>query len=105
MINVKADNFSALTIALEDGTAEIMGDGMLALLQRDERRKLNNVVLSRRDLEVLETSDRLILGLEDGEAHYMGDDVWTVLQQDVVAQAPQSLVVSREDLQALLAAA
>ncbi len=45
-----------ITIELEDGTAERMGDGIFVVLQRDataKRAKMQNVVLTRADLEAL----------------------------------------------------
>ncbi|WP_292959642.1 hypothetical protein [Novosphingobium sp. UBA1939] len=44
---------AAPAIALEDGTAHYMGDGMFVLLQRDDQNRPQSVAVSRRDLEAL----------------------------------------------------
>ena len=93
-----------MTIKLSDSTAENMGCGMFVVLQPDaDLGKMQNVVLSERDIAAMRASTALTLSLEDGEAHYMGDDHWTVLQRDTSAQEPQSVVLCREDLNAMMA--
>ncbi len=46
-----------LSIKLEEGSAHMMGDGIVVMMQRDptaKRRKMQKVVLSRRDLEAMQ---------------------------------------------------
>ena len=45
--------------------------------------------------------------LEDGKAEYMGDGVFTVLQRDATTRdgKMQSVVLTRQDLEAMLATA
>jgi len=54
MFKVMGEELATLTVDLEEGHAECMGDGMYVVLQRDERTTLlQNVVLTRQDLEAM----------------------------------------------------
>lgn len=44
---------SKTTIALQDGTAELMGEGVAVLLQKDERGHCHSVVVTAEDLRGL----------------------------------------------------
>lgn len=44
---------SKLTITLQDGHAELMGEGVAVLLQKDERGRAQNVVVTAEDLRAL----------------------------------------------------
>lgn len=43
----------SLSVALEDGAAERVGDDMIVVYQRDETQKMHSVALSRSDLEAM----------------------------------------------------
>lgn len=44
----------SLSVTLEDGRAELVGDGMVLVLQKDdETRKMHSVALCRADLEAM----------------------------------------------------
>lgn len=47
------DPSPALSVDIEDGTADYMGDGMFVLHRRDERNLRQSVAISRQDLEAL----------------------------------------------------
>lgn len=101
-----------LAMSLEDGEAHFMGDGMVALLQRDlgaQRRKMQCVMVSRRDLEAIRRLDgaSLTIPLEDGEAHHMGDGLFVVLQHDETRRGRpvNNVVLTANDAAALLAVA
>lgn len=97
-----------LAVALQDGIAHNMGDGLFVVLQRDQtvrRHKVQNVVVAQEELERLRSSQGLTETLEDGQADYAGDGVWRLLQMDHEAQRMQNVVLTGQDVEALLQAA
>jgi len=107
MTNGTGGNGSSLTIKLEDGAGEYMGDGIFVVLQRDAtipKAPMQNTVLSRRDMEAMQGSDGLTLALESGIADYAGDGLWRVTQRDDTTGTMQSVVLSERDMRAMLAA-
>lgn len=102
----RAAAHSHLTIRLEEGTAEIMGEGLLVILQRDPTtRKRNNVVIARPELAAMEAVQGLTTPIEDGASEYMGDDLWVLIQADRTSGRTENVVVSRQDVQRMLLAA
>lgn len=95
-------------VKLEDGKAEYMGDGLFVVLQKDEtvkRRKWQSVVVSMSDLQVLKALPALTVAIDGGKAEYVGDGYWGLLQMDHVAQRMHNVVLSGQDVEALLQAA
>lgn len=109
MTNDNAANISPLSIELEDGSAEYMGGGMYVVHQRDETaqegQEAQSIALSTQDLEAIGAVQDLTVPLEDGVAERTDADLWCILQRDHEAQAAQSVVLSRQDLGVMLAAA
>jgi len=99
---------AVLSVDLEDGRAELMGDGIAVLMQRDmtlKGQKMQNVVVTRRDLEALQDAHgALSIELEDGEAHHMGDGLFVLMQRDYTRRGypMQNVVVTANDTAALL---
>ncbi len=102
---------AGLSVDLEDGRAELMGDGLAVIMQRDptaKRQLMQNVVVSREDLEALQADNgALTIKLEDGEAHSMGEGCFVLMQRDYTrrGQPMQNVVVSANDTAAMVAAA
>jgi hypothetical protein len=99
-------------IKLEDGSAYAMGEGIVVAMQRDTDapagRKMQSVVLTRSDLEAMQSADgTLTVTLEDGEAHHMGDGLFIVVQRDLGRRdrPMQNVVVTANDTAAMLRAA
>ena len=96
------------SVKLEDGKAEYMGEGIFVVLQKDatvRRHKRQNVVVSISDLQTLKASTRLTETMEDGAADYAGDGMWRLLQMDHEAARIQNVVLTGQDVEALLRAA
>ena len=106
--NPASDN--ALSIRLPEGRAELMGDGIFVMMQRDPDaggETMQSVVLSVQDLRVMENAaGALTLALDDGEAHYMGDGIHIVLQRDCTrpGHSMQNVVITANDRERILAA-
>lgn len=97
-----AGSISDLTVSLEDGAANYMGDGLFLIAQRDEdTSEMHDVVLSVQDLKVIVALQDRTVPLEDGVAEHIGDDLWVVGQTDGGRQ--QSVVITGQDCTALLA--
>ena len=95
-------------VKLEEGKAEYMGDGLFIVLQKDEtvkRRKWQNVVVSLSELTNLKASTALTETIEDGTADHVGDGMWRLLQMDQEAARMQNVVLTGQDVEALLRAA
>ena len=95
-------------VKLEDGKAEYMGDGLFVVLQKDEtvkRRKWQNVVVSISELANLKASTALTETIEDGTADHVGDGMWRLLQMNHEAARMQNVVLTGQDVEALLKAA
>lgn len=97
-----AGSIPDLTVSLEAGAANYMGDGLFVVCQRDEdTSEMQDVVLSVQDLKVIGASQDRTVPLEDGVAEHVGDDLWVVYQTDGGLQ--QSVVITGQDCTALLA--
>ncbi|UXC90512.1 hypothetical protein EGM87_15985 [Sphingobium sp. RSMS] len=95
-------------VKLEDGRAEYMGGGLFVVLQKDQtvrRHKWQNVVVSRSDLATLKAIPAHTVPFDDGTAEYVGDGYWRLLQMDHLAQRMHNVVLSGQDVEALLKAA
>lgn len=102
---------AALSVDLEDGRAELMGDGMVVVDQLDPTQpkggEHQRVVLSDGDLERLGASRALSVALDDGRAEMLGDGLWVIDQTDDEqrgAARHQRVVLSRDDVAKLAAA-
>jgi len=102
---------AALSVDLDDGRAELMGDGMVVVDQLDptqpKGRQHQRVVLSSEDLGRLEVAGALSVVLEDGRAELMGDGLWVIDQTDGErrgAARHQRAVLNQEDIAKLRSA-
>jgi hypothetical protein len=85
-----------------------MGDGMFVLLQKDQtvkRHKWQNVVVSALELASLRAAAALTVPIEDGRAEHMGDGTFVLLQMDHTTTRMQNVVLTGQDVEALLKAA
>ncbi|WP_242153284.1 hypothetical protein [Sphingomonas sp. BAUL-RG-20F-R05-02] len=108
---ITSESAAVLTIELEEGTAEPLGDGLFVVLQRDETisgKPMQNVVLTLEDLETLRAHEGAVtpVYLEDGRAHWMGDH-FLIEQADrtVEGHPVQSVALSANDTEVLRLAA
>lgn len=99
---------SPAAVVLEDGMAQHMGDGYFMVMQKDatvRRNRFQRVLVGQEDLSHLQDSTALTESLEDGSADHVGDGMWLIVQRDETANVPQNVVLTAQDIGALLAAA
>ena len=91
---------SALTVVLEDGFAEYMGEGMFLVRQREDTETLSfaEVFLTIADIQALMASSALTLEIAQGVAEYAGDDLWVIYQNEALSPKQQGVVLSLSDL-------
>lgn len=102
------NDFAApVSIVLQDGIAAHMGDGYFMVMQEDatvQRDRLQRVLIGQGDLSRLQASTALTETLEDGRADHVGDRMWMLTQRDEAADLSQNVVITAQDIGALLAA-
>jgi len=97
-----AKSSSAFTVALEDGLAEYVGEGMFLVRQREDGDTVTasfaEVFLTMPDIQAMMASSALTLELAQGVAENAGDDLWVIYQTEGDSPKQQGVVLSLTDL-------